>query len=143
MANEEERKCYLISFSTEIETLDMSGFSKGDSIAKLIEFLRKSFYGGTDATPALNHSVEMLRKEGYRNADVLMISDFVMGDLSEELRNAIEQEKEKNTCFYSLVIGTTGNSKTIECFNHNWVYDTASPNASRHLAEQLHELKIR
>lgn len=143
MANEEERKCYLISFSTEIETLDMSGFSKGDSIVKLIEFLRKSFYGGTDATPALNHSVEMLRKEGYRNADVLMISDFVMGDLSEELRNAIEQEKEKNTCFYSLVIGTTGNSKTIECFNHNWVYDTASPNASRHLAEQLHELKIR
>ena len=143
MANEEERKCYLISFSTEIETLDMSGFSKGDSIAKLIEFLRKSFYGGTDATPALNHSVEMLRKEGYRNADVLMISDFVMGDLSEELRNAIEQEKEKNTCFYSLVIGTTGNSKTIECFNHNWVYDTASPNASRHLAEQLHELKTR
>ena len=143
MANEKERKCYLISFSTEIETLDMSGFSKGDSIAKLIEFLRKSFYGGTDATPALNHSVEMLRKEGYRNADVLMISDFVTGDLSEELRNAIEQEKEKNTCFYSLVIGTTGNSKTIECFNHNWVYDTASPNASRHLAEQLHELKIR
>lgn len=143
MANEEERKCYLISFSTEIETLDMSGFSKGDSIAKLIEFLRKSFYGGTDATPALNHSVEMLRKEGYRNADVLMISDFVMGDLSEELRNAIEQEKEKNTCFYSLVIGTTGNSKTIECFNHNWVYDTASPNASRHLAEQLHELIAR
>ena len=143
MANEEERKCYLISFSTEIETLDMSGFSKGDSIAKLIEFLRKSFYGGTDAAPALNHSVEMLREEGYRNADVLMISDFVMGDLPEELRDAIEQEKEKNTCFYSLVIGTTGNSKTIECFNHNWIYDTASPNASRHLAEQLHELKTR
>lgn len=143
MANEEERKCYLISFSTEIETLDMSGFSKGDSIAKLIEFLRKSFYGGTDAAPALNHSVEMLQEEGYQNADVLMISDFVMGDLPEELQDAIGQEKEKNTCFYSLVIGTTGNSKTIECFNHNWVYDTASPNASRHLAEQLHELKTR
>ena len=143
IAIEEERKCYLISFSTGIETLDLSDFSDGKSISKLVSFLQKSFNGGTDATPALNHSIEMLQKDGYKNADVLMISDFVMGDLSSSLIKAIETEKKNNTCFYSLVIGSSGNQNTIEAFNHNWLYDTSNPNATRHLVEQLHEIKQR
>ena len=54
-----------------------------------------------------------------------------------------KQEKEKNTGFYSLVIGASGNKNTIACFNHNWLYDTNDTRASRHLVEQLHELKTR
>ena len=80
---------------------------------------------------------------GYKNADVLMISDFVMGNLSTDLVTAIEQEKAKNTGFYSLVIGVSGNNNTIACFNHNWLYDTSDARTFRHLVEQLHELKIR
>ena len=143
IAIEEERKCYLISFSTGIETLDLSDFSEGNSISKLVSFLRKSFNGGTDATPALKHSLEMLQKNDYKNADVLMISDFVMDSLSTDLVNSIEEEKKKNTCFYSLVIGSSGNQNTIKAFNHNWLYDMSNPNATRHLVEQLHEIKMR
>ena len=143
IAIEEERKCYLISFSTEIETLDLSDFSEGNSISKLVSFLRKSFNGGTDATPALKHSLEMLQKNAYKNADVLMISDFVMDTLPTDLVNSIEEEKKKNTCFYSLVIGSSGNQNTIKAFNHNWLYDMSNPNATRHLVEQLHEIKMR
>lgn len=143
IAIEEERKCYLISFSTGIETLDLSDFSDGKSISKLVSFLQKSFNGGTDATPALNHSIEMLQKDGYKNADVLMISDFVMNSLPTDLVNSIEEEKNKNTYFYSLVIGSSGNQNTIEAFNHNWLYDTSNLNATRHLVEQLHEIKQR
>ena len=81
---------------------------------------------------------------GYKNADILMmISDFVMAYLSADLVTAIEQEKVKNTGFYSLVIGASGNKNTITCFNHNWLYDTNDTHASRHLVEQLHELKTR
>ena len=143
IAIEEERKCYLISFSTGIETLDLSDFSEGASIGKLVSFLRKSFNGGTDATPALKHSLEMLQRNVYKNADVLMISDFVMDTLPTDLVNSIEEEKKKNTCFYSLVIGSSGNQNTIKAFNHNWIYDTTNSNASRHLVEQLHEIKMR
>lgn len=139
----EERKCYLISFSTGIETLDLTDFSEGASIGKLVSFLRKSFNGGTDATPALKHSLEMLQKNDYKNADVLMISDFVMDTLPTDLVNSIEEEKKKNTCFYSLVIGSSGNQNTIKAFNHNWLYDMSNPNATRHLVEQLHEIKMR
>ena len=50
-------------------------------------------YGGTYATPALKHSLEMFQKNTYKNADVLMISDFVMDSLSTDLVNSIEEEK--------------------------------------------------
>ena len=143
IAVEEERKCYLISFSTGIETLDLSDFKTGDALSKLVRFLRMSFNGGTDASPALKHSVEMLHKDGYKNADVLMISDFVMGTLPDNLVKSIEAEKGKGTNFYSLVIGSSGNHGTIKCFNHNWLYNTNDPHAQRHLVEQLHELKNR
>lgn len=143
IAIEEERKCYLISFSTGIETLDMSDFKNGDALTRLVQFLRKSFNGGTDASPALNHAVKMLKEDGYKNADVLMISDFVMGSLSNDLVESIEAEKEKNTDFYSLVIGSSGNKQSIKCFNHNWLYDMTDAHASRHLVEQLNELRTR
>lgn len=140
---EEERKCYLISFSTGIEVQDLSEFEKGNGLIELAKFLRKSFNGGTDASPALHHAVEMLHKDDYKNADVLMISDFVMGNLPSDLVESIEAEQEKNTDFYSLVIGNSGNQGTIECFNRNWLYNTSDPHASRHLTEQLHEIKNR
>jgi len=143
IALEEERKCYLISFSTGIETLDMSDFKKGDSLQKLVRFLQMSFNGGTDASPALQHAIKMLQSNDYKNADVLMISDFVMANLPRNLIDAIEVEKEKNTDFYSLVIGTSGNQDTIDCFNHNWSYNTNDIHASRHLVEQLHSIKMR
>lgn len=143
IALEEERKCYLISFSTGIETLDMSDFKKGDSLQKLVRFLQMSFNGGTDASPALQHAIKMLQSNDYTNADVLMISDFVMSNLPRNLIDAIEVEKEKNTDFYSLVIGTSGNQDTIDYFNHNWSYNTNDIHASRHLVEQLHSIKMR
>ena len=143
IAMEEERKCYLISFSTEIETLDMSDFKSGDALTRIVQFLHMSFNGGTDASPALRHAIQMLQKDGYKNADVLMISDFVMGTLPDDLVKSIEEEKKKNTDFYSLVIGSSGNQGTIACFNHNWLYDVNDSHASRHLAEQLNELRNR
>lgn len=141
IAIEEERPCYLISFSTGIETLDMSDFKTGNALEKLVQFLRMSFHGGTDAAPALNHALKLLNGNGWKNADILMISDFVMGNLPDEVAKAIEAEKEKNTEFHSLVIGTSGNNETIRSFNHNWTYDMNDAHASRHLAEQLHELR--
>lgn len=137
IAVEEKRKCYLISFSTGIETLDLSDFSN-KPVEKLVKFLKMSFNGGTDASPALKHSLKMLSQNDWKNADVLMVSDFVMGNLPNDLVAKIEAEKKKDTLFYSLVIGSSGNRNMIACFNHNWYYNMNDPHASRHLVEQLH-----
>ena len=141
IAIEEKRKCYLISFSTGIQTLDLSDFKGGDSLNKLISFLRMGFYGGTDALPALSHSLEMLKNAEYKTADVLMISDFVMGDIDIDIVEEIEAEQQKGCDFHSLVIGSSGNNNTIKCFNHNWSYNTNDAKAGRKLIEQLNTLK--
>ena len=139
IAIEEDRKCYVISFSTAIQTLDLSDFS-GNPIGKLVQFLKMSFNGGTDAKPALNQALKMLSENEWKNADVLMISDFVMQSLDKEFVERIESEQKKNTVFYSLTIGNSGNKETMQCFNHNWFYDMNNPQAGRHLAEQLNEV---
>lgn len=140
IAIEEERKCYLISFSTSIETLDLTDFS-ANPIGKLVQFLRMSFHGGTDAGPALKHAVKMLSENEWKNADVLMISDFVMQSLDNDIKAQIESAQENNTNFHSLVIGNSGNNAAINSFDHNWFYDTNNPQANRHLVEQIHEIR--
>ena len=83
----------------------------------------------------------MLSENEWKNADVLMISDFVMQTLDNDIKAQIESAQEDNTNFHSLVIGSSGNNAAINCFNHNWVYDVNNPQANRHLVEQIHEIR--
>lgn len=143
IAMNEKRSCYLISFSTGIETLDLSSFKGVDALLKLVQFLRMSFNGGTDAAPALTHAVEQLQTNEWKNADVLMVSDFVMGGLPSGLEEEIKSEQEKETGFYSLVIGSDGNKQTLEVFNENWNYNPVNPAAQKELVRQLDTLRRR
>ena len=138
IAMRQHRKCFLISFSTGIETLDMSDFKKSNALETLVGFLNKSFNGGTDASPALQECLRQLQTENYQNADVLMISDFVMSYLPSNLESAIKAEKEKGTFFYSLVIGDSANNQALKCFNDNIIYDPYN----QHSREEFHH-KIR
>lgn len=138
---EEERGCYLISFSTGIETMDLSSFNSSDGITNLVKFLHMSFNGGTDANPALEYSVKLLQEKDWKNADVLMISDFVMGTLSSTLEEKIKSLQEKKSRFFSLAVTTSGNDKVVSVFNNNWIYDINSENSGSKLVRQLEELK--
>ena len=137
---EEERRCYLISFSTGIETIDLSSFNSTDGITNLVKFLRMSFNGGTDANPALNHSVKLLEEKEWKNADVLMISDFVMGKLGVELEGKIKAQQEQKCRFFSLAVTSGGNNEVISTFDKNWIYDTSSKDSSKKLIRQLEEV---
>lgn len=120
-AKAEQRSCYVINFSQQIETFEVTG-AKG--ISTLVAFLQRSFYGGTDAAPALNHALKMLDKEQYTKADVLMVSDFIMGSLPGSLLSAIEQHKHEGTRFNSLVIGDVFLSEHLKTlFDKEWVYN--------------------
>ena len=143
IAMNEKRSCYLISFSTGIETLDLSSFKGADALSKLVQFLRMNFNGGTDAAPALTHAVKQLQTNAWKNADVLMVSDFVMGGLPSGLEEEIKSEQEKETGFYSLVIGSDGNKQTLEVFNENWNYNPGNPGAQKELVCQLDTLRRR
>jgi len=139
IALREKRKCFLISFSTKIQTTELTDLQ--NSLDKLIAFLGMSFNGGTDANPALEKSLEMLETNDYSKADVLMVSDFVMEALTEEVVEQIDKAKSNKTKFHSLTISDSANSQVIKQFNHNWNYNTKGQNQNEALVRQLSELK--
>jgi uncharacterized protein with von Willebrand factor type A (vWA) domain len=122
MAIRDNRKCYLISFSTAIETLNLTDLK--NNLDKLVEFLSMSFNGGTDAVPAMREALRMLKTEDYKKADVIMVSDFVMSGFDEQTKNQIIAAKENKTKFHSLVIGNSENKNTIKEFDSNWIYNS-------------------
>ena len=119
-AKKENRDCFLINFSTSIETFEFNG-KKG--IKDLISFLGKSFYGGTDVTPAIKYAVNLM-KDKYKNADLLVISDFVMEDLGTNIRNSIKEAKKNKNRFYALIIGAYSKDSKIKDFDKTWIFNS-------------------
>lgn len=122
MAAKENRKAYLINFSVGIKTINLLDLA--NSMDLLIEFLLMSFHGGTDAAPALIEAISMLQTKDYKEADVLMISDFVMFELREDIVKKIRQEQSKDTRFHSLTISKKANPEIVYRFDNNWQYNT-------------------
>ncbi|MDD9854406.1 MAG: VWA domain-containing protein [Deltaproteobacteria bacterium] len=122
----QKRNCYLISFSTGIHELDLSGHC---NIKNLIGFLQQSFGGGTDVAPAVTRALKMMKAEDYEKSDLLIISDFVMRDLPDEQRAEIADSKQQGNKFYSLSIGGEHiQSFDRKIFDGEWVYDSQRSN---------------
>ena len=138
MAIRDNRKCCLISFSTAIETLNLTDMK--NNLDKLIEFLSMSFHGGTDSAPAMHEALRMLETEDYKKADVVMVSDFVMPGFDEQTKNKILAAKENKTKFHSLLIGSSGNKNTIKEFDNNWVYNIDNQGSVLTLIKNIHLL---
>lgn len=138
IAIRDNRKCYLISFSTGIETLNLTDLK--NSLDKIISFLSMSFHGGTDATPAMREALRMLTTQDYKKADVIMVSDFVMSAFDKTTQDQIKTAKDNKTKFHSLVIGNSQNPATIKDFDSNWFYDLNNPNSVLTLIKNINEL---
>lgn len=101
MAHKQDRQCFLINFSTDIETFD---FSKDKGLSELLKFLQMGFHGGTDVFPALWKGLEMMKDEAYQKADLLVVSDFEFSYDNEELLDAMNEQREKGNHFFGLSI---------------------------------------
>lgn len=135
MAAREQRKCYLISFSIGIQTINLLDLA--NSLDEVVKFLTMSFHGGTDVTPALAAAMRMLSNHDYKEADILMVSDFVMFEIREEIVKRIKQEQKKGTMFHSLTISTQSNPEVIEVFDNQWMYHPEDRKVIKHLVKDL------
>ena len=139
IALKEDRRCYVISFSTDIEVMEITNINH--SLEKLIKFLKMSFYGGTDATPALSKALQMLETENYKNADVVMVSDFIMPSLPTDLKNRISTQKKKNkTKFYSIAITTQTNTHFLNIFDVCWTLDYTNKDYMNYLVKCIRKV---
>jgi len=127
-----KRQVYLISFSTGIQCIEMTGME--EDLSAMIEFLKMSFHGGTDIQPALKESLRMLKEEDYQQADVLIMSDFVVPRLDRSLYDEImEIRREKGVRFHSMYITRRADKRLspLPIFDHHWIYDMEDPKVLR------------
>ena len=117
-----KRALYIINFSTNLTTLDLN---KEYSFDDLIHFLTQSFHGGTDIIPALEHATSMLMQPKFESADVVVISDFIMGNFTAELMEKIQHHKLQGHGFYAVAIGNFRFDHLDEqLFDHQWIYQS-------------------
>ncbi len=136
MAINTNRRAYLISFSTGIQTLDLHDIA--NSVDDLAKFFRMSFYGGTDATLAVYEALRQLKSHDYEDADVLMISDFVMYKIDQEILNEVAFfQHNKSTEFHSLALAREANAELLGRFDTNWIYDPSRKGIIRELTRGL------
>ncbi len=142
MAIRENRRAYLINFSIGIKTLDL--YDIAASIDGLAKFLSMSFYGGTDVTPALYEALNQLRSHDYRDADVLVISDFIMPKINRDALQSVRYcQQNQATQFHSLTLNDDPNTQVLDVFDTNWVYDPRRKGIIRELTAGLGGLGAR
>lgn len=120
-ARKEKRACFLINFSSSVDTMDLSN-SKG--ITLLNKFLEMSFGGGTDVCIALKEGLKQMEQNNYKKSDLIAISDggFVMNNI--EIQNKIKQKRKEENKFYLLDVD--GNFGVKDLFDKHWVYNSNS-----------------
>ena len=119
-AIQEGRSCFLINFSTGIETLDLTEVTR--YLPALLSFLKRSFHGGTDVAPALKEALSQLQREAFQRADVVVVSDFAMPSLPSDLLKQTQAQKEQGTRFHSAVISSGAGASPLPIFDTEWSF---------------------
>ena len=122
----ENRPCLLINFSTSIEVIEFNKFS---SFSDILNFLKKSFNGGTDLIPALKYSLDKMESEKFEKADVLILSDFILNNIGNEILEKINNAKILGNKFFSISIGNLFMDRNLNnIFTKQWVYNPDTSN---------------
>ncbi|MEL7219772.1 MAG: hypothetical protein AAGJ93_00555 [Bacteroidota bacterium] len=142
MAMHQDRKAFLINFSIGIQTLNL--YDIANSINDIAAFLKMSFYGGTDATLALYEALRQLGTNDYEDADVLLVSDFIMSKIDADVLDQIRHHQQnKNTQFHSLTLGNNANDNVLAVFDTNWVYHPEEKGIIRALTQGFNTIAER
>jgi len=91
IAFEEDRRCYVYSFSGPEQVLQHELDLTTGGLASLLQFLQQSFHGGTDVTQPLIEALRKQQQQGWEQADILLVSDGrfpPQPQLAERIRKA-------------------------------------------------------
>ena len=124
IALSENRKAFLITFSTSVKTVELTNFQY--AIKELVQFLKSSFSGGTDVSHALGEAIQKMKTEAYASADLLIISDGVFARPAAAQIKAITSLKTTGCKFYTLIVGYASDKETLSFCDNVWIHDPAT-----------------
>ncbi|WP_099608475.1 ATPase RavA stimulator ViaA [Vibrio coralliilyticus] len=115
----EDRDCFVILFSTEQITYELT---RQDGLREASDFLTYSFHGGTDLEPVLMKSIDLMGSDRYKNADMVVISDFIAPKQSDEMLAKVAKLKKRKNRFHAISLSKYGNPDLMSMFDHSWAY---------------------
>ncbi|SHO55442.1 ATPase RavA stimulator ViaA [Vibrio quintilis] len=115
----ENRECYVVIFSTQVITYELS---KQDGLREVCDFLSYTFKGGTDLNLAITESVKKMQEGIYKNADLVVISDFMAPKQSKDVIEKVNALKEQTNRFHAITLSKYGNPQVMGMFDHCWSY---------------------
>lgn len=118
LAEKSRRSCRVILFSDQCESIEFKQLSAGLPLLK--DFLCRSFQGGTDLLPAMQRVLGGLSTDDFRQADLLLLSDFEMGHPDALLQNQFNTLKSKGTSVYAVVFGHSYQTEFLSYFDRYW-----------------------
>lgn len=119
VAFQQDRQCYLMMFSNEVVTFPVT---KSTSLSTMLTFLSSSFRGGTDLQPVIEKSLELMNSAQYKNADTLVISDFIAQKLPTHVADKVRAIKTKKNRYHAISLSSQGNPELMKIFDHVWRY---------------------
>ena len=140
IAIEEDREAYLINFSVQVRTLDLRAV--GRSVDALAAFLRMSFHGGTDVTLAFSEALRKLDEGRFQDADVLLVSDFIMLQMSGRVMAGVKSHQHNHdTRFHALTFHDEPGPDLFASFDTVWASDPERPGVIRALADRVRGMR--
>lgn len=122
IALQEERECIIMLFSTDVLSYHLTGPS---GLQEAVNFLGRSFKGGTDLAPCMDKVLTEMANSHYSNADAIVISDFIAQRLPDETRALVAKQKEQGNRFNGVCLSRHGKPALMKIFDQVWRFDTS------------------
>lgn len=118
----DNRYCHIILFSTELVHYDLTS---PDGLTQAVHFLGQTFKGGTDLASCLNATVEKMKENIWKDADTVVISDFIAQRLPSTLIHQIKNlQQHQQHRFHAVSLSHYGKPGIMRIFDHIWRFDT-------------------
>ncbi|MBJ8814903.1 ATPase RavA stimulator ViaA [Citrobacter freundii] len=118
----DNRRCFIMLFSTEVVRYELSG---PEGIEQAIRFLSQRFRGGTDIASCFRAIIERMQGREWFDADAVVISDFIAQRLPDEVVSKVgELQRVHQHRFHAVAMSAHGKPGIMRIFDHIWRFDT-------------------
>jgi uncharacterized protein with von Willebrand factor type A (vWA) domain len=115
----DNRDCLVYLFSSRHISYQLT---QSNGLKEAANFLSYKFHGGTALEDVMDDAISEMEKSQYRNADMLMISDFIAPGLSSDLQLKMKQLSSDHNRFHALTLSKYSNAELLAMYNKTWSY---------------------
>lgn len=106
-AKMQERGCYVFAFAGPQDVRELELNMDARSVANLLDFLEKTFNGGSDFNAPVQACLDRLTDAKWANSDILLVSDGELRQPSGEIMRKLSGAKDKLSLrVHGLIVGS-------------------------------------